>query len=95
MYGDYAGPPSSPMSLICSVDQNGTGIRLQWNSSASDVLNIKYIISITPLLNMSSIFTTLNDSIYLPLLAEQEYNVSVVASNCAGNSTPIEIGMSS
>ena len=95
------GPPTSPMNLrqylITSQVTNGTLVEIQWNSA--DVVDY-YIITISPwpLHELQSTFTTLTATIQLSMLYNQEYNVTVVASNCAGNSTPadinIKIGMS-
>ena len=41
--------------------------------------------------NSGSIVYTANTSIPLALHYDQDYNISVVASNCVGNSTPAEI----
>ena len=60
---------------------------LQWNASeAADY----YIITISPTVNgpgSSFKFITPNTTAEIPVLYNQEYNISVVASNCAGNST--------
>ena len=37
--------------------------------------------------------TTSNTTIKVPLHYNQEYNVTVIANNCAGNSTPAEMSM--
>ena len=81
------GPPSSLMNLTHYLT------KVQWNPTA---LAENYIINLSPLINDSeSVFTfiTSNTTIHLPLQYNQDYNVSVVASNCAGNSTPAEISM--
>ena len=41
--------------------------------------------------NVESIYHTANTSIPLALHYDQDYNISVVASNCVGNSTPAQI----
>jgi hypothetical protein len=68
-------------------------MQVQWNAAA---LTDHYIISISPLVKdgeSESTFITSNTTIHLPLQINQDYNVSVMASNCAGNSTPAEISM--
>jgi hypothetical protein len=51
-----------------------------------------YTITVYPdTANSGSIFHTANTSIPLALNYDQDYNISVVASNCVGNSTPAEI----
>ena len=54
-----------------------------------------YLVSVVSLVDCKSesIFITPNTTIQLPLKYNQDYNVSVMASNCAGNSTPAEIGI--
>ena len=60
------------------------------------LLTISYIISLSPLINdneSESTFITSNTTIHLPLQYNQDYNISVMASNCAGNSTPADISV--
>ena len=68
-------------------------MKVQWNPvSVAD----HYIISIFPLTNSNVsefTFITSNTTIQLPLQYNQDYNVSVMASNCAGNSTSAEISV--
>ena len=85
-----ADPPNSPMNLKQAIQESSGDIVLLWNSLTSDLVDY-YIITVSPLTDSESTFTTPNTSIQLPVLYNQEYNVSVVASNCAGNSTPAEI----
>ena len=66
---------------------------LDWTSRLSDAFESvvdSYIINISPPIASVSTFTTANTSIQLFILYNQDYNVSVVATNCAGNSTPTE-----
>ena len=88
------GPPHSPTNLMQEtvVSQgthlNNSMIRISWN--LVDTAD-NYIISISPSVESGSTFTTSNTSIQLPLIYNTVYNISVVASNCAGNSTPTYI----
>ena len=85
----YAGHPSSPTNFKSSEPDSGV-ITLTWNSSESNIVD-KYFIFITPPIEMVSTLTTCNTSITLAYLVyNQEYNVSLAASNCVGNSTPTE-----
>ena len=61
------------------------------NVSTNDIREeYKYFITVTPFIESgSSSFTTKNSTIQLPVVYNQEYIVSVVANNCAGNSTPV------
>ena len=81
-------PPTSPMNLMTSTQDGNGVITLLWSSS--DVVD-EYIIFIAPPVELGSIFKTSNTTIKFPVLYNQEYNISVVANNCAGNSTPAEI----
>ena len=68
-------------------------MRVQWNAAA---LADHYIVSLSPLIDdneSESTFITSNTTIHLPLRHNQDYNISVMASNCAGNSTPVKISM--
>jgi hypothetical protein len=81
------GPPASQMSFTQNL------MKVQWNAAA---LADHYIISLSPLINdneSESTFITSNTTIHLPLQHNQDYNVSVMAGNCAGNSTPAKIGV--
>ena len=49
------------------------------------------ITTFPPAANSGGIFHTVNISLLLALLYDQDYNISVVASNCIGNSAPTEI----
>ena len=63
---------------------------IQWNH----VEDADYfIINVSPSIEAESTFMTTNTSIPLPLLYNQEYTVRVMASNCAGNSTPMEMNI--
>ena len=68
-------------------------MRVHWKAAA---LADHYVISLSPLINDNEselTFITSNTTIDLPLQHNQDYNVSVMASNCAGNSTPVKIGV--
>ena len=72
-------------------------ITLEWDDE-SDPMYLgrrnqisNYTIAIDPeAANSESIFYTVNTSISLALHYDQDYNISVVASNCVGNSTPAQ-----
>jgi hypothetical protein len=71
-------------------------MKVQWNAAALADHYIINIIFLSPLINVNesiSTFVTSNTTIHLPLQYNQDYNVSVMASNCAGNSTLAEISM--
>ena len=62
---------------------------LHWNM-VNDYEDMSYIVTVTLESNLIS-FVTSNTSMRLVLLYGQDYNISVAATNCAGNSTPVEI----
>ena len=74
-----------------SVQGSSNEVMLQWNASeAAD----HYIIIVSgPLvIESGSSYITSNTTVLVPVqYNNQQYNISVVASNCAGNSTPAEI----
>ena len=84
------GPPSTQMNLTRDIDL----MKVQWNPV--DMAD-QYIISISLLVadyaEFVSTFITPNTTIQLPLQHNQDYNISFMASNCAGNSTPVEISI--
>ena len=70
-----------------SGDNHGIAISLEWIPT-DDTMVESYVINVSPSIASMSTFTTSNTSIQLFILYNQEYNISVVATNCAGNSTP-------
>ena len=90
--------PASPVisnESIVTGDSHGVAIMLEWTSSDASVVD-RYIINISPPIESVSSFTTANTSIQLFIQYNQDYNISVVATNCAGNSattlTDVKIG---
>jgi hypothetical protein len=95
--------PSNVTALMPLIHPNDyiTGslnITLEWNIE-SDLMHLghndqisNYTVTVYPgTANSGSIFHTANTSIPLALNYDRDYNISVVASNCVGNSTPAEI----
>ena len=79
----YADAPSPPLNLRCYYLE--LSVDFQWEVSLHAE---QYFITISPPVDSGSTFTTTNTTIQVPVLHNQEYNISVVANNCAGNSTP-------
>ena len=71
---------------------NMTVTIIEWISSDAIIID-SYIITVSPPIALMSTFITYNTSIELPILYNQEYNISLVAKNCAGNSTPAEASL--
>ena len=93
MYKKSIGPPNSQNLMNLTYQflvefTNEILIRIQWNQGEEAD---HYIINVSPSVAAESVFITTNTAIQLLLLYNKEYNVSVVASNCAGNSTPADI----
>jgi hypothetical protein len=68
-------------------------MKIQWTAAA---LADHYIIRLSPPVDdneSESTFVTSNTTIHLPLQHNQDYNVSVIASDCAGNSTLAEVSV--
>ena len=64
---------------------------LQWIDQTFDaILNQSYIITLDTA-DSGDIFHTTNTSIQLNLFYDQDYNISVVARNCIGSSSPATI----
>ena len=89
-----ADPPVSPAiinrSLITTNSrENGLIVVIEWESSDATMVD-DYIIMISPPIASVSVLTTSNTSFQFFVLYNQECNVSVVANNCAGSSSPAE-----
>ena len=67
---------------------NQTLVTIQWNGAKSAT---HYIVEISPEVQSGSTFNTTTNSYQLSILNDQEYIISVTASNCAGNSTAATI----
>ena len=78
------------MLTIQQRDDGVATVILLWNST-DDLANDYIIYLYPPNLESASTFVTSKTSVELSLAYNQEYNVSVIASSCAGNSTPTEI----
>ena len=104
-YHVHSVEPPSPSNVTVTMPLINTGnivagslnITLQWDDEDSIHLgrtrsNPRYTITVYPEApNSGSVFYTPDTSMPLALHYDQDYNISVVASNCAGNSTPVEI----
>ena len=75
------------LNITLEWDVESDPIHLGHNNQISN-----YTVTVYPdTANSGSIFHTADTSIPLALNYDQDYNISVVASNCVGNSTPAEI----
>ena len=66
---------------------------LHWSGSMTHNkvnLDTSYVITLFSESNQFN-FTTLNTSIWLTLFYDQDYNISMISKNCAGNSEPAEL----
>ena len=88
----FAGPINIRSVLNTATIPAGNQIVIvHMNVSASNVREeYNYFITVTPSVESGpTSFTTENSTFQLSVLYNQEYTVSVVANNCAGNSTPV------
>ena len=89
--------PASPGNLTVVTSTQTTdpsdpylNVVLQWDHQ--QLLNQNYTITISPSTADSvAIYNTFNTFIQLALLYDQDYNISVVAKSCIGNSMPEKI----
>ena len=81
----YADSPSPPLNLRYCLNRNEARVDFEWEISFHAE---QYFITISPPVESGSTFTTSNTTIQFPLSYNQEYNISIIASSCAGNSTP-------
>ena len=84
----YIGPPEFNGSIsvnVLSNEDNYYSVNVSWKT-IGPMIDEQYIIVITPPVESGSNFITSNTSIILSALYNQEYNISIVASNCAGSS---------
>ena len=93
----YIGPPEFTGNIIVNEltnEDNYYSVNVSWKTIGPNI-DEQYIIAITSPVGSRSNFTTSNTSIILSVLYDQEYNISIVASNCAGSSARVTttIGM--
>lgn len=83
------GPVSiNDVRMVTTLPLNHTHVEVQWVINVSmHAMAEKYFVTVIPLTEPEYIVTTHNTSIQLIVLYNQEYNISVVANNCVGNST--------
>ena len=89
--------PNIPIRYSAAADI--INVTLEWddesyptNLERTNLHISSYTITVYPdTANPGSIFHTADTSIPLALNYDQDYNISVVASNCVGNSTPAEM----
>ena len=87
----YIGPPEFNGSITVdelSNEDNYYSVNVSWKT-IGPIIDKQYIIAITPPVESWFNFTTSNTSIILSVLYDQEYNISIVASNCAGSSARV------
>ena len=80
------GPPSQ-------TNVTHTLMMFQWNPVT---MADHYIINISPPINDNeslSTIKTFNTTVQLQLQYNRDYNISVIANNCAGNSMPADINV--
>ena len=71
-----------------SYDNMSVNVQVLWSAGSKDILKY-YVRFHSILIDMVNNITTFNNSITFNALYNQEYRITVVGNNCAGNSTPI------
>ena len=82
---NFTEPPSIyDMKQEVFVHSNRALVAFNWTASGHFE---ECFVAVSPSLTSGAIFNTRNTSLLLPIMYNQEYHISVVAYNCAGNST--------
>ena len=96
----HTAPLHINVTVVMSAETTDHGdpyvnVMLQWTGQQLDTaLTQNYTITVSPpTANHEAIFHTVNMSIQLALLYDQDYNISVVARSCFGSSAPAEISI--
>ena len=74
-------------------ESNFSYVNLSWEVSGRDIGDFveQYLIDISPAVELEgNNFTTQSNFITITLLYNQQYNISLFATNCAGTSDPIK-----
>ena len=87
-YIDPPGPPSTIRHSILSSSADEVSVSVQWNPPAETGGrdDLTYSVIISPLAQLSATVLT-STSVTVTAQYNMDYTVSVVATNCAGNST--------
>ena len=91
VYIDPPGPPSAVRHFILSSSANKVSVSVQWNptTETGGRDDPTYTVTISPPAQLSAtVFTSI--SVTVTAQYNVDYTVSVVATNCAGNSTTAE-----
>ena len=87
VFVNSTGPPLPPCVVQCSlIDYGFTFAILSLELKSSTNYQTHHYLNIGQE-GRTVVIITSNTSIQLPVLYNQEYNISVLANNCAGNST--------
>ena len=97
------GIPASPIIVNKSISHNEERndsfiFVLMWIPSGVNIVDGYNIMvsSICPIMSATAVFTTklmTCTAVQIPLFYNQEHNISVMANNCAGNSTAAEMNV--
>ncbi len=90
MHVDLPGPPSTIRHSTLSSSANEFSVPIQWNppTDTGGKDNLTYTVTISPPAQFSTVLTS--TSVTVTAQYNVNYTVSVVATNCAGNSTTAE-----
>ena len=90
-YIDPPGPPSTIRHSILSSSANEVSVSVQWDppTETGGRDDLTYTVTISPPAQLSATVLT-STSVTVTAQYNVDYTVSVVATNCAGNSTTVE-----
>ena len=89
------GVPAPPIIVTETFEHNeekngSFTLVLMWISSEAKIVDDCIVLVSSTGLVMTT-FTTNDTAVHIPLFYNEEYNISVMANNCAGNSTAAEM----
>ena len=94
----HTGIPSTPQDVRLASEpvqvMDSAMVTIQWNISPPQIVNTTYTVIVSSGLSMVLIPPTSSTSSVLTLPYNLRHNISVVATNCVGNSTSESISVS-
>ena len=89
LFNPQTGSPQTPNNMGHDIRHERHHVSVDVHWEASEYADNYFIFVFPPLADSESIFTTTNTTFQLSMSYSEEYNISVFASNCARNSTPV------
>ncbi len=92
-YIDPPGPPSTIRHSISSNSANEVSVSVKWDPPTETGGSLTYTVTVSPPAQFSAIVLT-STSVTVTVQYNVDYTVSIVATNCAGNSATAEYNFS-